>query len=612
MKKSVLRGGFLLFVFLVLMLVSVNINFVSAEDMVLGRISMICGLTNGHSSDGIKWEPDPGCIGGCTTRSDPAGYCKKFWPDTEKAIPFDASEKGKSTVFGPDYSKGIQDCSAGVKPNSATAEYKCAKSATASATPPQSPVVQPPADNTPNAPTIICGNGRKDSGEECDDGNKLGGDGCDDKCMLEKPTGLTVSFDTEEKKATLNWRDYEGLFSSSGQISNAAVFKSVTGSAAGDTINGNAVDGQKTGFFERILNFFKWLFGMKTVGVSMGNNGYAVYRTYAGSNQEIRIGFIPHSSCLNGICSYIDDTSKLGSGDYYYAVSVVFGGIESRKSTPISVDIPEEVTSINPPPANITPVQPPATNQTTPQPQPNEPEPEPVYNTVNEYAPVLNAPNGIGNKIVKAGEKLSFISKGEDDDGNRLTYSVRRIRFEDWSETDAPSGVQLDESTGQFAWSTNNADAGNYIFKFSVSDGKFTDSEVVYVNVYEPGAMMCNYASEGLYAPYGACFEKKPLYCDFANGVRYNCTDCGCPKTSGTNFVCESSGNCVVPYDCMDKDGDGFFGADAGCPATIAKDCDDNNPNINPSAVEICSDGKDNDCDGQIDEADCKGIKNDG
>lgn len=44
---------------------------------------------------------------------------------------------------------------------------------------------------------------------------------------------------------------------------------------------------------------------------------------------------------------------------------------------------------------------------------------------------------------------------------------------------------------------------------------------------------------------------------------------------------------------CPDADGDG---------ATIDVDCNDNNPAIHPDAVEACGDGADNDCDGDVDE----------
>ena len=52
---------------------------------------------------------------------------------------------------------------------------------------------------------------------------------------------------------------------------------------------------------------------------------------------------------------------------------------------------------------------------------------------------------------------------------------------------------------------------------------------------------------------------------------------------------------------CTDLDGDGFATEGGVCGPV---DCNDNYPAINPNAVEICNDGIDNDCDGLIDAAD--------
>jgi hypothetical protein len=71
--------------------------------------------------------------------------------------------------------------------------------------------------------------------------------------------------------------------------------------------------------------------------------------------------------------------------------------------------------------------------------------------------------------------------------------------------------------------------------------------------------------------------------------------------------------NC--PPVCTDADNDGFF-AEGGCGTDV--DCDDLDPTIYPGATEVCTDGADNDCDGQIDDTDgdcaptCTDADNDG
>ncbi|MBW2635262.1 MAG: putative metal-binding motif-containing protein, partial [Deltaproteobacteria bacterium] len=50
--------------------------------------------------------------------------------------------------------------------------------------------------------------------------------------------------------------------------------------------------------------------------------------------------------------------------------------------------------------------------------------------------------------------------------------------------------------------------------------------------------------------------------------------------------------------DCTDYDSDDYY-AEGGCGITV--DCNDNDDTIYPGAIEICDDGKDNDCDGDTD-----------
>jgi len=69
----------------------------------------------------------------------------------------------------------------------------------------------------------------------------------------------------------------------------------------------------------------------------------------------------------------------------------------------------------------------------------------------------------------------------------------------------------------------------------------------------------------------------------------------------------------VLPAGCLDNDKDGF-GVGASCDGR--PDCDDNNQAIHPGAAEICGDDLDNDCDGNIDNGcpgvDCNDLDGDG
>ena len=62
----------------------------------------------------------------------------------------------------------------------------------------------------------------------------------------------------------------------------------------------------------------------------------------------------------------------------------------------------------------------------------------------------------------------------------------------------------------------------------------------------------------------------------------------------------DGDGDGGPPPQCVDNDGDGH-----GENCQLGADCDDNDPTSYQGALERCADGKDNDCDGQTDEADC-------
>ncbi len=76
------------------------------------------------------------------------------------------------------------------------------------------------------------------------------------------------------------------------------------------------------------------------------------------------------------------------------------------------------------------------------------------------------------------------------------------------------------------------------------------------------------------------------------DAVDNNCN--GLTDTADMNAV-----NC--PLNCTDNDADGYSIEGGECGAI---DCDDNNAEVNPGALEVCDDGIDNNCDSRADSAD--------
>ncbi len=75
---------------------------------------------------------------------------------------------------------------------------------------------------------------------------------------------------------------------------------------------------------------------------------------------------------------------------------------------------------------------------------------------------------------------------------------------------------------------------------------------------------------------------------------------------SGDMYIADTSNSSVrlVYNGCIDSDGDGYAGFIPGM-CSEGTDCNDNNSAVHPGAIEICDDGIDNNCDGQIDETEC-------
>ncbi len=101
------------------------------------------------------------------------------------------------------------------------------------------------------------------------------------------------------------------------------------------------------------------------------------------------------------------------------------------------------------------------------------------YNTPSgqqNYAPVLGP---IGAKTVNEGANLSFtVNAADRNSGDKLTYSISPV-----SPTTLPAGISFNASTRAFSWTPGNNQSGTYKIRFTVSDGKLTDTEDVVITV---------------------------------------------------------------------------------------------------------------------------------
>ena len=104
-------------------------------------------------------------------------------------------------------------------------------------------------------------------------------------------------------------------------------------------------------------------------------------------------------------------------------------------------------------------------------------------------------------------------------------------------------------------------------------------------------------------------------YAESEFGTQVDCNDYDASINHGADEICDDGkdNDCDGDIDCddsdcdsecntcMDSDSDGYY-AQSGCGTPV--DCNDYDDSIHPNATEIPNDGKDNDCDGKIDNQD--------
>lgn len=156
-------------------------------------------------------------------------------------------------------------------------------------------------------------------------------------------------------------------------------------------------------------------------------------------------------------------------------------------------------------------------------------------------------------------------------------------------ESDLSSGCSYENETRKITCSIDSITANETrTVSFGVSINQLGH---VLVDVYpDSGINYTNYLGNETFTSFPETYVNVSGY----SGAEEICNDTIDNNCNG--FVDLNDSDC---YQCVDNDNDTYYNYSSTCQ--IGNDCNDSNPSINPSAVEICNDGVDNNCNDKID-----------